>query len=227
MRIETSQRIAGLPALQVRRLLRRGRQRTWDADFVRDVLGVEPSVARTLIAELERLGLVQPEEDAFCNTVAGNALANATAARPVRRATAERALARFMQRVEHVNTDAYYLYRVRCVVLFGSYLSGDATLNDVDLAVSLAPKEPDPEKRWAAESARRDAACDAGRSFSSYLALLAWPLQEVLLALRARSRVISLHDLDDDAELIRAGPFQVLYATPGSDPLPEALRPRT
>lgn len=69
----------------------------------------------------------------------GHALANASAAKPVSRATADKALASFLQRVEHVATDPMNLYVVDRVVLFGSMLDPTRErLSDVDLAVSLA-----------------------------------------------------------------------------------------
>ena len=44
----------------------------------------------------------------------------ASAAKPVTRATAERTLAQFLERVAEVNRNPYYLARVARVVLFGS-----------------------------------------------------------------------------------------------------------
>lgn len=68
-------------------------------------------------------------------TQAGRTLAAATAAKRVTRATAEDALQQFLDRVERVNQDPYFLGRVTKVVLFGSMLKAEIDrLSDVDLA---------------------------------------------------------------------------------------------
>ncbi|MFI6362278.1 nucleotidyltransferase domain-containing protein [Nocardia sp. NPDC050630] len=75
-------------------------------------------------------------EDQYCMTVLGGAFANASAARPVKRATAEKVLAEFMDRVRTVNADPYSVWTVQKVVLFGSMLNElKETVGDVDLAV--------------------------------------------------------------------------------------------
>lgn len=83
---------------------------------------------RRLATELEAQGYTEqaPERNQkqyWCNTIKANAPANASAARPVKRATADKALAQFMERVKQVNHDPCFLYRVVKVVLFGSYLT--------------------------------------------------------------------------------------------------------
>lgn len=84
----------------------------------------------------------QVVESRYHPTSKGHALANASAAKPVHRATAEKALASFLQRVEQAATDPMNLWIVDRVVLFGSMI--DATrqrVSDVDLAVRLVQNE--------------------------------------------------------------------------------------
>jgi predicted nucleotidyltransferase len=53
-------------------------------------------------------------------------------------------LSAFMERVDRVNSDAYFLGRVTRVVLFGSMLNPDTDRpSDIDLTVEIVPKIPD------------------------------------------------------------------------------------
>src|SRR5207245_320136 len=90
-------------------------------------------------------GLVDwSREEVWNLTQAGITLSAATAAAPVTRATAERALAQFLDRVRRVDQDPYFLAKVTRLVLFGSMLRPEVQrLSDVDLAVELSPKEAD------------------------------------------------------------------------------------
>lgn len=70
--------------------------------------------------------------------------AAATPAKRLKRATAERALAAFMERVARVNTDQYFLGLVTRLALFGSMVSPDIDRpSDIDVAVEIAPKIAD------------------------------------------------------------------------------------
>jgi predicted nucleotidyltransferase len=88
-------------------------------------------------------------------TQAGQTLTPATAARPVKRATADRALRDFFSRVEEVNRKPSYLGKVVAVVLFGSMLKPEVDLlSDVDVAVEIMPKEADAERARAKNERR-------------------------------------------------------------------------
>jgi hypothetical protein len=95
----------------------------------------------TLLSE----GLIEAfATGAWSVTQTGRTFSAATAAQPVIRATAERALAQFLDRVAQVNENPYFLATVTRVILFGSILKPEvARLSDVDLAVELVAKEAD------------------------------------------------------------------------------------
>lgn len=135
--------------------------------------------------------------------------AQATAAAPLRRVTAERKLREFMARVEQVNRSEEFAYRVKRVVLFGSYLTDAERVNDIDLAVELVPRwdgfnvgiqyhKEQERLRLAPRHGTRNA-----------LAVEQWPWREVLLFLKARSRAFSLHDMRDP--ILYGIPRRVLY----------------
>jgi predicted nucleotidyltransferase len=110
---------------------------------------------------------------------------------------ADRKLAEFLDRVRALNASDYYLYRVRRVLVFGSYLTSKDRLNDVDVAVDVVHRLEGHEVRAEADMARGRKAAEAGRQFSSFLAEMSWAYNESLLFLKARSRAISLHTTDD------------------------------
>jgi hypothetical protein len=103
--------------------------------------GAGPELADALAAE----GLIRKlQKDAWTICQSGMTFAAATAANRLTRATAERALAAFMDRVARVNKDQYFLGYVTRVALFGSGLNSDTDRpSDVDLAVQIIPKTAD------------------------------------------------------------------------------------
>ena len=75
-------------------------------------------------------------------TERGNQLANASAARPLRRASAEKVLAGFLDRVDEVEADRLCLHVVTEAILFGRMLDLERqTVSDVDIAVGLIQDE--------------------------------------------------------------------------------------
>src|SRR3989442_8988969 len=108
---------------------------------------------------LLKLGFVERLPDTrrevlYTRTLAGSTFAQASAARPLQRATADRKLAEFLDRARQVNGDDHYLYRVKKVLVFGSYLTQADRIGDIDVAVELAPRWQDVEKSRAMHDAR-------------------------------------------------------------------------
>jgi hypothetical protein len=130
--------------------MRKGYGSLWGQSLVENVVGVESKKANGILQQLVIEGYVEPRESLtsalYENTVKGNALAMASAAPPVKRERARQKLEDFIERVEKVNEDDHFLYRIDVVVLFGSYLSNCETVNDIDLAIKLVPKTQDPDK---------------------------------------------------------------------------------
>jgi DNA-binding IclR family transcriptional regulator len=140
MYVDSKGEIGGVPAVQVRDFLRR--EDEWRSDYLMSRFGLSPSRAETLTAELLRLGYIEMRERhdssrCYCKTQLGCRFSLASAARPLTRKTAERRLAEFIERVRALNANDYYLYRVRTVRVFGSYLTERDRINDIDIAVEL------------------------------------------------------------------------------------------
>ena len=157
MRIDPKGTIRGYPTLLVRQTLRclRG-DFVWGEAALERAAKLPPGTGRALARALEAEGLIEASRhDGWTVTQAGDTLAVATAARPVSRPTAERALAQFLERVARVNDDPYFLAQVTRVALYGSMLKPEVKrLSDVDLAVQLVAKETDIDCRQEANAQR-------------------------------------------------------------------------
>ncbi len=201
MRIDARGRIAGLASIAVRAFLRSAGDADWDVDYAASRFRVTRRRAQRVIQRLVALGYVQETsvkgDRSFKRTLAGSALAQASAAPPLRRATADRKLSEFLARVRQINGDDYYLYRVKRAVVFGSYLTDAERINDIDVAIELAPRWRDPEKHETLSESRVERAKIEGRRFGNIVHEVTWPQTEIWLALKARSRAISLHPTDD------------------------------
>lgn len=100
--------------------------------------------------------------------------------------------------MEVVNRENVYLFRVKTLVIFGSYVTSNGSVGDVDIALELRRKLDlyDGFEDWnkAADQSRK-AAENAGRSFNSYHAWLNWPENQVEFFLKSRKRTLSFHSL--------------------------------
>lgn len=222
MRIVSEEFIAGYPALEVRDFLRQYRLTDFYIGAAEDALVLSPQTATIFMNKLKGLGFVDELERskwnkrrAFRLTIKGQALANASAARPLHRKTAERLLTQFLERVQRVNDTQEYVYRVEHVVLFGSMLSDIDRLGDVDVAVQLQPKvdKGDAFQEWS--MARRRVAEAKGRNFRGVFDWAMWPTQEIFLQLKARSSGLSLHDFCEVEKLPNVR-YKVLLGDPQS-----------
>ena len=137
MRISLDQKIAGYPAIRVRELMRRTAGGPIMFRDVRRILQCSHMAAARVINYLEKDGLIVSVEGSIEPSMKGNALAFATAAPPLRRATASRLLAELIERARDLNADDTWAYRVRRIVVFGSYVRGSERPNDVDIACEM------------------------------------------------------------------------------------------
>lgn len=202
MYVDPKAEIGGVSAVLVRDFFR-ATENGWAFDYLIKQLRLDRSRAEMLTSELLRLGYIEEEPDSlhgsrsYRETPLGRRFSLASAARPLTRTTAQKKLGEFLARVSSLNANDYYLYRVRKVYVFGSYLTERDRINDIDVAVELVDREGDPEKRWAGHQARSREAREKGRCFSNLTEELFWSRREVLLYLKNRSRAISLHTTDD------------------------------
>jgi hypothetical protein len=204
----------------MRALLRRLNQDFWTVKVVAQVLKVPIAQARRLVYSLRTLGYVevvsQQRLGTWRNTLAGNALANATAAAPISRAQADRLQKDFLVRVQNLNSDKSQLYRAGKVVIFGSYLTNQETVGDIDIAIRL-DRRPEFLERWPeVVLARAEAAEKRGRRFRGFLDRLAWAETETKRYLRGGVRSLSLHNWTMEEPWLQGGAHKVLFEAKSS-----------
>jgi len=213
--------IAGLPAIRIRDILRRVGH-LLDAPFVAERCKVSTPRAKKIIEKLVAEGYLEFAErsrelaapysprkqkpryryvDCYKLTKKGEKLAQGSAVGKMPRTNAERIIEGLLRRVDEVNAVSDYLFRVPTVVVYGSYVRGEALLSDVDIAVELEAKwdvaNTSTEQYAALTNKRVEVARAKGRAFPSFMEQLDWPRREVMLHLKARTRGLSLHCLED------------------------------
>ena len=103
-----------------------------------------------------------------------SACGGATAAKTLRRETAERLLSELLDRIIALNSDPRFLARVQKAVVFGSYIGEPDRIGDLDIAVQLVRREPDFEKHTQANNRRVAEEFARGRHFSDILDQAFW-----------------------------------------------------
>jgi DNA-binding MarR family transcriptional regulator len=218
MRIQQDTRIAGQPILAIRKLLKYAQRiPVATLTIIAEQLAVDLSTAEQIYRSLLEEGFIEPSdlplregEKSWYPTMKGGALANASTRKPITRKTAERLVEEFLARVRQLNACEDYVYRVSKVLVFGSFLSDNPTLGDVDLSIGLEDR-CDPRQRQARHQARINAALEAGRTFHNFSEMLTWPQEEVYRFLKGRSPSISLHSEAREAISSQPIPSKLLF----------------
>ena len=202
MYIDPKSKIAGIPALFTRNLMKRIGDQDVSLEIIANYLKMDASSSKRIVEMLFREGFIEVNNEIpskmiyYKTTLKGNSLGLASAAKPLTRKTAEKKLIEFIDRVHVVNSQEYYLYKIAKVIIFGSYLSNKQRINDIDLAVRILPKF-DKDEQLIKNEERSDEAENNGKYFSNYIDRLFFPETEVLKFLKNRSRAISLHKDSD------------------------------
>jgi hypothetical protein len=191
--------ISSISAAAVRGFLQQSAEYdSWSAGDLAKALGIENAQAKIAIAAMQMSGYIESTGTSFRNTEAGNAVAKVSKAKPIKKATAEKALQEFLERVRTVNLESGYLYAVERAVLFGPYLEGAEKIKDVDITVELAAKERNLAKLEAREKKQGDEAEANGKRFKSFVDRRAWSRNKVLAYLKGNSRSLAVHNLSPD-----------------------------
>jgi hypothetical protein len=190
MRIEKHQLIAGLPAKDVRRFMREAAGFIIRPRTVVEVLGFSQSDARQLLQKMQNEGLLAVKEDYWLATSRGHALAMATAARPLRRATAQRLIEEVVERARVINGDNEFAYRVHGSLCSEAFWLARNGPNDVDIGCCLVARF-DGEKQRVLEDERRK----KKGWFTNTSECAVWPKMEVLKKLKSRSRGLSVQEI--------------------------------
>lgn len=182
--------------LVIRKFLRQAGNATWAVSYVRRFFDIGDDEAKELVAGLARKRYIKKAETVVGGSwwevaAAGKRIAAAGGTKRIRRVAADRMVSSLLQRVDEVNANDYYLYRVCRITGFGSYFEGEPTIDDIDVEIVLEPKEADTEKHRHALEARAAEERSKARTFATQAEGLGWGELEVLIFLKARSRYLS------------------------------------
>ena len=223
MRIRPDELVAGFPARKIRELLRQNDE-FFSYQDARKVLGIGKSEAKHLFDELCREGYLERNADMpayetelyWKRTLKGRTLCKALFSKSVSRRAAEQKLDEFLARVRQVNADDYFLYIVRKVILFGSFLSDAPFVGDLDLAVDLERKEQDGDRYVHMALVRAREAESNGKRFPNFVEKICFAEHEVKQFLKAGSRIIQITDAHDG--ILRVAKSRVVYEFSGANP---------
>ena len=135
MRIEKSQSIAGLPALEVRHLIRKIGESYVDVEATAEILGKSKAKANQALVALLRSGLLVQDNGKYTPTVTGRAFAAATAAKPLLAKTAERLVKGVVARARLVNDADAFAYCIEVIAISGRVASGKERPNDIVISI--------------------------------------------------------------------------------------------
>jgi predicted nucleotidyltransferase len=206
MQISGKQEIGGVPALKVRDWMARdlvGSKESlvacfnrWEPTKYKPSEYIEKRVSFVLNALLE-MGYIEKEEKQHPDekqyyklTKIGKEFARGSGAKRLKRETAKLVLEGFMSRVAEVNADPRFLVRITRAVLYGSYLRGEETVGDLDIAVEYEEKIKGEGRHEIFLKHFKE----SGRTERTFGDEWRWPELEVKLFLKSRKRTISLHD---------------------------------
>jgi predicted nucleotidyltransferase len=200
--------IAGMPALEARDTIKKCRSfHGQSLQCLAKELKVSISKIKTITQAFEAEGYLEKRLDHKNNylwftTPEGNTLARASAAKKYTRATADRNYKEFLGRVEEVNKDDKFLFQVTKVAVFGSYLSDDPTVSDIDIFVWLDRKDKFLDNFETIKQARTKRMKAEGRHFPTYREAIGWPEIDVRKYLKNGSKVIQIEGVNYVAEAI-------------------------
>jgi predicted nucleotidyltransferase len=174
MRISRNQKINNIPILKVRdffKSLQRYRTDTFTLDKACNYFEINDLEANSLLRELTEQGFIEKSSSNYYKiTLKGEALRIARCVPPINRDKADKIVKDFMQRVEEINNNDYYLYRVSKILLFGSYIQEDAVdFGDIDIAFELDRKVKDAAEYEKLDREFYENAEDEGKRFSSFI----------------------------------------------------------
>lgn len=234
--IDADEVIAGLPALEVRRLCKRlqGRELT-TAEFAaaNDMGGPE---ALRVLNKLKNLQITLKTSGRGLSATWGLGRAAGLlfgtgrgVKNQFKRETADQALAGLKERIAEVNSDPYYLYYVARAAVFGSHLTTDRKrVGDLDVAVKLVSRVADRDESVRLSQSRSAKASWEGVSFPNYTANITFAYNETLKALIGGDSAIKLTYYDEivrhgfeHREIYKADPSHI----PAPGKYPDSLHP--
>lgn len=240
-RIRGADLVAGFPALEVRKLLRRQAISTyWASKYLGKYLAPSTDASRSkdmtveasdklgaeAIARLVAQGLLTDDcsvqyfavkDEVWGPTEAGMKFAQATAGAGLKRTKASEMLAGIIDRARTLNSDPSRPWSVTKLVVFGSYMNDPrkAVLGDLDLMYELTRRLEGEAYAAASEIERRRAFAEGFRPRNVVDQVFAGEIVFVRTLLGARQRLLRAQRLDAETSQWLCGkPHVVVFEAP-------------
>ena len=199
MKIDKNKRINNIPIIKIRNFLRRF-SRGSSEDLLTHISGyfnLTKQEATNIIEALVEDGYIEKEGEVYYRTIKGNALSNVRFIKRMNKEKADKEFSEFMKRVENLNQNNEFIYQVKRIVIFGSYLNPEnKDFGDIDIGIELEPRIKDKKAFELAENEIISNAIENGKVFSNIVDELFYPQDLVFKYLRNKSRYISIHRMD-------------------------------
>ena len=199
MKIDKNKRINNIPIIKIRNFLRRF-SRGSSEDLLTHISGhfnLTKQEAPKIIEALVEEGYIEKEGEVYYCTIKGNALSNVRFIKRMNKEKADKEFSEFMKRVENLNQNNEFIYQVKRIVIFGSYLNPEnKDFGDIDIGIELEPRIKDKKVFELAENEIISNAIENGKVFSNIIDELFYPQDLVFKYLKNKSRYISIHRMD-------------------------------
>ena len=200
MRLTRKQTICDNPILKIRDYFDHIRPALISPEMISEQFDLNKEKTKELIDALLSEGYIEAakKKGKYQLTIKGQALCVARYTNPLNKEKADKLFKEFMERVEEINSNEFYLYRVSKIVLFGSYIDPEKTdYSDIDIAFELSRKAKSHEEFMEMDEQRIKEAELAGKSFPSFFDQIGYTERVVLLKMKNKCRYISLHRMYD------------------------------
>ena len=223
MRITKGEKLNDIPLVKIRDFFRKIRETGFTKIYLGYHFSLKTRETNTLIKELFRNNYIEnviQDESAFFKyrnsefklTEKGHTLCVANASHAINKEKADKIFKEFMQRVDEINTNDYYLCKVNKIILFGSYLNSENTsFGDIDFALELKRKINDYNEYDKIRKNRILELKQKGKHFNDFMAELNYPEREVMLKLKNKCQYISLHYIEAEKEILENTENRQIY----------------
>ena len=129
MRLTRKQTICDIPILKIRDYFDHIRPALISPEMISEQFDLNKEKTKELIDALLSEGYIEAakKKGKYQLTIKGQALCVARYTNPLNKEKADKLFKEFMERVEEINSNEFYLYRVSKIVLFGSYIDPEKT----------------------------------------------------------------------------------------------------
>lgn len=149
MRVNASDKILGIEAKHLRKFFRDNTSGQFDASSIKYWPELKLTSEKKIVKffkDMVKEGYIIKKEHNNRNFYSlqrkGMALANAKFIKPISKEKANEVVKELLERVEQMNSNDYYIARVKSIHAFGSYIDKDAKdCADIDLIIELERKE--------------------------------------------------------------------------------------